>query len=340
MTTLPTHINQLVATKLGKDYREITEVRHIPLSGLLANQVLVKNHYAGINASDINITSGAYSKDLVFPLPVGVEGVGEVVACGAGVSHVKEGDHLLYLGFGKGSFADYTVVDANPGFSFRVENSHPELLALITGATTAAVGLLRVGELRPGKDTVLVTGAAGATGQFAVQIAKMHGNHVIAVCGGKEKAQFVKELGADRVVNYREEELSEVLSKEYPKGVDVFYEGIGGKMFDDCLDNLAFGGRLLVVGYISEYQNEQPEVVSQPRVYSKLLWKGASIRAYLSNQYPEEFQTQLVKMYEAWDRGALRSRLDSKEFVGLGSVPDALEHLYSGKNLGKVYVSL
>lgn len=335
-----TTFKQLVATCAGKNYHAITAVRELPLPTPTGSQILIRNHFAGINASDINITSGAYSPDMTFPLPIGIEGLGVVTACGPEVSSYQPGDKVLYLGMGAGAFSEYTVIDSEAGYTLKVNELDPALLSLMTGATTAAVGLLRVGELRKGKDVVLITGAAGATGQFAVQIAKRHGNHVIAVCGGDDKAALVQSLGADRVINYRREDVDTVLRNEYPRGIHLVYEGIGGKLFDTCVDHLAPMGRLLIVGYISEYQAAQPELVTQPRIYTKLLWKGASIRAFISNQYPREFNSELINMYRDWQAGTLISAVDSARFTGLDAVADAVDYLYSGKNTGKVVVDL
>jgi len=138
-------------------------------------------------------------------------------------------------------------------------------------------------------ETVLVTAAAGGTGQFAVQVyvlklfkvlsigyiflfhlwkylcqlkidfkrfsmqlAKLSGNKVIATCGGSEKAKLLKELGVDRVIDYKSENIKTVLKKEFPKGVNIIYESVGGQMFDMCLNALAVYGRLIVIGMISQ----------------------------------------------------------------------------------------
>lgn len=98
--------------------------------------------------------------------------------------------------------------------------------------------------------------AAGGTGQFAVQLAKLAGNHVIGTCGSEDKVKFLKEIGCDRVVNYKKEDLAAVLKKEYPQGIDLVYECVGGKMLETAVNSLAIHGRIVIIGMISGYVDQ------------------------------------------------------------------------------------
>lgn len=129
------------------------------------------------------------------------------------------------------------------------------MLPLMVSGLTASLSLEHVGRMSSG-ETVLVTAAAGATGSFAVQLAKLNSNHVIGTCSSDEKATFLKSLGCDRVVNYRKENLNEVLKSEYPKGVDLVYECVGGEMYETCVKNLAVKGRIIIIGMISGYEDQ------------------------------------------------------------------------------------
>lgn len=134
----------------------------------------------------------------------------------------------------------------------------------------------------------LCAAAAGATGSFAVQLAKQAGCHVIGTCSSDDKAAMLKGLGCDRPVNYKKEDLFKVLREEYPKGVDVVYEGVGGKMFDVALNNLAVKGRLVVIGFISGYQDSTGWTgagSTQKPIGPKILGKSASIRGFFLNDY-------------------------------------------------------
>ena len=102
---------------------------------------------------------------------------------------------------------------------------------------------------------MLVTAAAGGTGQFAVQLAKLAGCHVIGTCSTDEKAAFLQRIGCDQPINYKRESLQQVLREEYPGGVGVVHEGVGGEVFNTCVKNLAVKGRLVVIGFIDSYQS-------------------------------------------------------------------------------------
>ncbi|KAH9514474.1 hypothetical protein Btru_025346, partial [Bulinus truncatus] len=244
---LPKQLRQLVAKTLGTRFREVTEIVEVPTPELGAKGVLVKNKYVGINASDINCASGRYDPNGKPPIALGFEGLGEVVAVGPEAT-TKIGQTVIYTKFG--SFCDYIVIEEAKVIP--VPSSDPAFLTLLVSGLTASVSLDKEADLKPGK-TVLVTAAAGGTGQFAVQLAKLAGCHVIGTCSSEDKVQFLKGIGCDRAINYSTDSLQEVLSKEYPKGVDVVYETIGNEVLDAALKNLAVFGRLIVIGSISNY---------------------------------------------------------------------------------------
>src|SRR5690554_4575711 len=323
MNPLPTTYRKLVATAHGKNYHDISRILEVPLELPTRGQLLVRNHFAGVNASDINLTSGAYGRLPSLPMDLGVEAVGEVVAVGCGISGWQPGDALAYLS--AGAYGEYNCIDARA--AYRLKRPVAEALPLVASAMTAGVGLYHIGEMSV-DDVVLVTGAAGGTGQFAVQLARLTGNHVIALCGNDEKAAMLADLGANRVINYRRESLTEVLSREYPRGVDLVYECIGGQVFDTCVEHLAFKGRLLIVGYISEYRNG-PEAIIAPRIYTKLLWKSASVHGFISAAYPKATRAETGRLIDLWQDGRLVSRVDGTPFRGLEAIPDALDYLYS-----------
>lgn len=333
MEQIPPTYRKLIATVHGKNYRNISRIVEVPLELPGAGELLVRNHYAGINASDINLTSGAYGNLPSLPMDLGVEAVGEVVAIGEGVEGWQPGDAIAYLS--PGAYGEYNRINARVGY--HLPRPSKEALPLVASAMTAAVGLNHVGDMGD-TDLVLVTGAAGGTGQFAVQLAKLAGNHVIALCGGEDKAAMLRSLGADRVINYHHESLDQILSQEYPKGVDLIYECIGGEVFDICLEHIGFRGRLLIVGYISEYLGE-PDSVLAPRVYTKLLWKSASIRGFIASAYPRATRDETERLIKLWQNQQLISKVDTTPFEGVEAIPDALDHLYGGRSLGKVIVN-
>jgi NADPH-dependent curcumin reductase CurA len=186
-------------------------------------------------------------------------------------------------------------------------------------------------------EVILVTAAAGGTGHIAVQLAKLAGNHVIGTCGSEQKVALLKKLGCDRIINYRIENLDHVLKSEYPKGINLVFDCVGKQVFDTCVENLAIRGRLIVVGFISEYGKSVEEHM-QPRIYHKLFWKAASVRGFLMPLYQEYAAEARVRLLELFYSGKLKVAIDPTQFQGIESIPTAVEYLLSGQNCGKVVV--
>jgi NADPH:quinone reductase-like Zn-dependent oxidoreductase len=152
-----------------------------------------------------------------------------------------------------GAFSEYLKVPAT-----KIINSpepSPALVPLTTCGVSASLALEKAGEMKSG-ETVFVSAAAGATGQFAVQLAKLAGNHVIGACSSDEKVEYLKSLGVDRPINYRRGDLNAMLKKKYPNGIDLAFEGVGGDMFKAVLDNIAIFGRIIVFGNVSHYHSD------------------------------------------------------------------------------------
>jgi len=191
-------------------------------------------------------------------------------------------------------------------------------------------------------ETVLVTAAAGGAGQIAVSLAKLAGNFVIGTCSSDEKAKALKALGCDRVINYKKEDFGAVLKKEFPKGIDIIYEGVGGDFFKTCMQNLAVRGRLIVIGSISNYKDTATSTsmgdnFSEQVTTYDLLAGSKTVTGFFLNNFREKFPQHLMKLMGLLESGELKLNTDSK-FTGLAAVYDAVDHLQAGKNLGKVVV--
>ena len=152
-------------------------------------------------------------------------------------------------GFGEYSYK--TVESLIP-----IPTADPKYMVALVNGLTAAIALDFHGQVKAG-DKVLVTAAAGGTGQIAVQWAKAKGAYVIATTSSAEKAKYLKEeLGADFVINYREKSIADSLKEHFPKGIDVVWETIGGDVFKTLFENLAPRGRLVIIGSIHSYKTE------------------------------------------------------------------------------------
>ncbi len=330
---LPSTYRKLVATHFSKQFREAAQIVEVELKPPAANELIIRNRYAGVNATDVNISAGLYTPGSQPPIDLGAEMIGEVVAVGDQVTGFQVGD--VALSTTVGGYAEYVTTRASR--VVRAAEATPHILSLALSGTTASIGL-EVGELKSG-EVVLVTAAAGGTGQFAVQLAKLAGNTVIGTCSSDEKAEMLRRLGCDRVVNYKTEDLDAVLTKEYPRGVDVVYESVGRQMFDTCLDHLAIRGRLVIIGYITEYL-APPEQVTSNRAYFKLLGKSASLRSMFLLHFIRQVPEHMARLVELYQSGQLEVAVDPRPFNGLEQVADAVEYLHSGQSSGKVVVRL
>lgn len=340
---IPHSFEKVVVHTLSHNFRSATRIVRTELRlPLKADHVLLKVIYAGVNASDVNFSSGRYfsgnGKDItsLLPLDSGFEAVGIIAAIGDAVRNLKIGMPAAIMTFG--GYAEFVMVPSK--HILPVAKPDPEVLAMLTSGLTASIALEKAAQMESGK-VVLVTAAAGATGQFAVQLAKLAGNTVIATCGGYAKAKLLKDLGVDRVIDYKVEDIKAVLKKEFPKGTDIVYESIGGEMFDICLNALAVYGRLVVIGMISQYQGEHGW---KPRNYTgiceKLLAKSQTVAGFFLIQYAHLWQEHLDRLVNLFSSGKLKIGIDPKQFVGLHSVADAVEYLHSGKSAGKVVVCI
>jgi len=329
----PKTYKKLVVKQLSRDFRAAVDIVEVDFPIPAPNEIVVRNLYAGVNASDVNIAAGVYFVNTP-PFDVGVEAASVVVALGKDVQHLHIGDHVITFQIG-GGYREYFAVDASQVIP--IKEATKEILTVVASGMTAAIGLEVVGEIKSG-DVVLVTAAAGGTGSYAVQLALLAGAHVIGTCRSHFKVEFLKQLGCHRAIDYSQENLDEVLKKEYPQGIDLVYECVGGQLFDICLDNLARRGRLVIVGYISEYLSPELELINRPRIYNKLLWKSGSLRGFLFTDYLEYLQEKQSRLMELISTGKIKPAVDSTEFKGIESIVDAVEYLYTGQNCGKVIV--
>jgi NADPH-dependent curcumin reductase CurA len=328
---------KLVIRETGDDFRSNVAVAEEPWREPGRGEVLVRNRWAGVNGVfDRNLCANRVRYvDAAPPFDLGVEAVGEVVALGPDVDWLRVGEAVATSRLGTG-YREYQLADARRAFPVR--EASPEILTLIPTGISALVGLERVGEMRSG-ETVAVSAAAGGLGHVLVQLAKLAGNHVIALTGSPAKAEALRALGVDRVVEYRREDLREVLAREYPRGLDLAWDTVGGDVFDAFLDHLAMRGRLVISGHTSDFDRPE-EAVPQPRIYRKLYWKSASVRAFQMPAFPEHFDDARERILALYYAGSLRVLVDPTPFVGLEAVPDAVEHLLAGRNLGKVVVRI
>ncbi len=202
---------------------------------------------------------------------------------------------------------------------------------------TAYFGLLDVGKLEAG-DTVVVSGAAGAVGSVAGQIAKIKGARVIGIAGGQEKCRWlVEELGFDAAIDYKAQDVRRELRTCAPNGVDLYFDNVGGEILDAVLTNLARGARIVISGAVSQYN--ATEGVRGPSNYLALLVSRASMTGMVVFDYASRF-AQAASEIASW---MADGRLISREHIVQGGVqafPEALLKLFAGENVGKLVLQV
>jgi len=205
----------------------------------------------------------------------------------------------------------------------------------LTGLT-AYFGLLEVG--RPKADeTVVVSGAAGATGSAVGQIAKIKGCRAIGIAGGQDKCQYLmSELGFDAAIDYKSEDVAQRLAETCPNGIDVYFDNVGGGILDAALQRLAMRGRVVICGAISRYNESSPQ--PGPSHYLHLLVKRGRMEGFLVLDYMDRAAEAVTALATWLKQGKLKDRVDVQ--IGLENAPAALLRLFTGANRGKQLVKI
>jgi NADPH-dependent curcumin reductase CurA len=264
--------------------------------------------------------------------------IGAVMRAGA-VGEVTASEHPGFV-VGDHVYGDFGVQEYAVSDGKGVIKIDPSLAPLPTylgtlGMTgmTAYFGLLDTGKLKEG-DTVVVSGAAGAVGSVAGQIAKIKGARVIGIAGGEKKCRWlIDELGFDAAVDYKTQDVRRALREDAPEGVDVYFDNVGGEILDAVLTRLARGARIVICGAVSQYN--ATEGVYGPANYMSLLVARASMTGMLVFDYAARYP-QATAEIAGWMRdGRLISREDILD-GGVSAFPDALLALFAGENIGKL----
>jgi len=201
---------------------------------------------------------------------------------------------------------------------------------------TAYFGLLDIGQPREG-ETVVVSGAAGAVGMTVLQIAKIKGCRVVGTAGSDEKVRYLKEeLGVDAAINYKTADLRQSLKEACPKGVDVYFDNVGGEVSDTIMALLRHGARIIICGQISMYNSN--EVQTGPRPNGYLLVNSALMKGFIVTDYTARFAEGIKQMAQWLSEGKLKYAESVVE--GFENTPQAFIGLFTGKNLGKQIVKV
>ena len=334
MTTAINHQWRLAARPVGlpkaADWNFTSEAPPVPGPG----QVLVRVLYLSLDPA----MRGWMNEGKSYVPPVGIGevmralGLGRVVA--SNDPSLAIGDHVV----GITGAQDYAVLAAKE--ATRID---PALAPLPTWlgvlgmpGMTAYFGLLDVGQPKPG-ETVVVSGAAGAVGGLVGQIAKLKGCRVIGIAGGADKCRYVVEdLGFDGAIDYKAEDVRKSLRALAPKGVDVYFDNVGGDILDTVLAQLARGARIAICGAISQYNST--EGVKGPANYMSLLVNRARMQGFVVFDYAARY-AEAARDIAGWiAEGKVKAKEDV--VVGLETFPATLLKLFKGENFGKLVLKL
>lgn len=334
MTTATNRQFLLAKRPVGAATRDTFTYQQVPVGQPKEGQILVKNQYLSLDPA----MRGWMNEGKSYIPPVGLGevmralGVGEVIAsCHPGFA---VGDYVN----GALGVQDYFL--GEPQGFYKVD---PKLAPLpvylsalgMTGMT-AYFALLEVGSPKAG-DTVVISGAAGAVGSIAGQIAKLKGCRVVGIAGGKEKCkELLEEFGFDGAIDYKNEDVLAGLKRECPKGVDVYFDNVGGDILDAVLSQLNFKARVIICGAISQYNNK--EAVKGPANYLSLLVNRARMEGFIVMDYADRYAAAGQEMAGWLAKGQLKSKEHIVE--GLETFPETLMKLFSGENNGKLILKV
>lgn len=202
---------------------------------------------------------------------------------------------------------------------------------------TAYFGLLDIGQPKAG-ETVVVSGAAGAVGMIVGQIAKIKGCRVIGIVGSDDKASYLtEELHFDAAINYKDADYAEKLKMSCPKGVDVYFDNVGGEITDQVMKYINWHARIVVCGQISMYNLDSPDV--GPRHFRALIVKSALAKGFIVTlDYKERFPEGIKQMAQWIKQGKMKHRESIVQ--GLENAPKAFLGLFTGQNIGKQLVQI
>ncbi|MEM7282234.1 MAG: NADP-dependent oxidoreductase [Pseudomonadota bacterium] len=266
--------------------------------------------------------------------------IGEVMR-GFSVGRVvesKNGDFavgdIVTGGFG---WQDYAVSDGGGISSVsKVPPGTPLTMPLsVLGVTgiTAYFGMKEIGQVKEG-DVVLVSGAAGATGSVAGQVAKMLGaSKVIGIAGGEEKCSWLEnEAGYDAAIDYKKDDVAKAIHQHAPKGIDVYFDNVGGPMLDSVLAQIRIGARIVLCGAISSYNSASGDIPGIKN-YGNLIVNRGTMRGFIVLDFAERFG-EAVQQLAGWvQQGKLVYQEDLQE--GLENAPEVFQRIFTGKNRGK-----
>ena len=332
MNTLVNHQFKLARRPVGMVQRGDFEYAEAPVAPPGDGEVLVKILYISLDPA----MRGWMNEGKSYIPPVGI---GEVMRAGSVGRVIASNDPAIAVGdhvVGALGVQEYAVAK---GKSLTKVDPGLVPLPVYLGTLgmpgmTAYFGLLDVGQPKEG-DTVVVSGAAGAVGQVVGQIAKIKGCRTVGIAGGAEKCAYLRSIGFDAAIDYKHEDVKAALRQHCPKGVDVYFDNVGGDILDAVLTQLAMHARIVICGAISQYNEAR---MKGPSNYMSLLVNRARMQGMVVFDYASRYGEAAREMAGWMASGQLKTREDIVE--GLETFPETLLKLFKGENTGKLVLKV
>ena len=305
-------------------------IEEVPAPAPAADEVLIDVRATSVNYADSIMVAGKYQTRPPFPFSPGLETAGVVTRCGDGVTRFRPGDRVMAT-LAYGGLAEQAVAKESETFAIPDGMSFDEAGAFPIAYISSDVAIRWQGRLEEG-ETLLVLGAAGGVGLTAVEIGKAMGARVIAGASTAEKLAVAREHGADDLVNYATEKLTDrVMALTGDKGADVCFDPVGGELADAALSALGWGGRMLLVGFVGGVQ----QIPANRLLVKNRSALGCSLRYYRWHA-PDKLRRSVEALVAWYREGKLKPCISHR--LPLEKTVEAITLLTARKAHGKVVV--
>ncbi len=298
-----------------------------PIAG--EGQVLVQMTAVAVDPIDTYIRQGTYHVDLPKPFIIGRDMTGVVNWVGPGVSQFQPGDRVWSNNQGydgrQGTFAERLALDERRLYPLPVGVDPVAAVAVLHSALTAVIGLFDRARLRSG-ETVFVNGGDGNVGTAVLQLAKAHGARVAVTAGSKPKAAWCRELGADRVIDYRSENIAEALREFAPQGIDIFWDAAGKADLELAMSVLAHRGRVVLMSGL-----KQRSILPVGPFYTR---GGTLLGFTVTDATIDELAAAARQINQALAAGAIRAKTSA--LLPLSQAAEAHRRVEQDKLFGKI----
>jgi NADPH-dependent curcumin reductase CurA len=320
---------------LGLPEADTWRLEESTIPELADGEVLIQHHYISLDPAMRGWMNDV--KSYIEPITINdvmrAGSIGKVVKVNNHKSF-KVGDCLT----GWGGVQQYVATNGDNWY--KVDDNlapMPKYISILgMPGMTAYFGILEVGKIKEG-DIVLVSGAAGAVGSVVGQIAKIKGCTVIGIAGGQNKCDYlINELGFDAAIDYKSEDIYQALKDKCPKGIDVYFDNVGGDILNAALTKLRKQARIVICGAISQYNNKT--AVNGPSNYLSLLVNRASMQGMVVMDYAKDYGKAAQDMGLWMMQGKLKSKEDI--YDGIENFYDTFQRLFSGDKMGKLILKV